>query len=331
MRRHFACATAFVLAAFGECAAHAADITAQLDYASTSDCPASADFEEVVADHLGYSPFQGGAPQHVLVRIETSGRGLEGLIQWQNEKGGWAGDRTFPSRSNNCVELVQAMGFAIALQFQLLAAAQTDLHRPGGSPGADHPPPDVAPAPTLSVSPTATDSRQQPSRSGLSAPAITAGIGAAAGVGLSPNLGAVGRLYGTLSWPHVAVELAAEASVPSTLHRADGAGFSQQVLLAGLAGCGLNGRWSICLLGKVGEIRVAGEGVDTPGTLSRLFLQTGLRLGLTQALGRRAQLAVHGDGLASLTRGIVTLDSMPVWTTPRIAAAVGLDFGVRFQ
>jgi hypothetical protein len=62
-----------------------------------------------------------------------------------------------------------------------------------------------------------------------------------------------------------------------------------------------------------------------------LFLQTGLRLALTQALGRRTMIVVHGDGLASLTRGIVTLDSMPVWTTPRTAAAVGLDFGVRFQ
>jgi hypothetical protein len=321
----------FVLAAFGERAAHAADIAARLDYASIPDCPASADFEKIVAAHLGYSPFQDGAPRRVIVRIATSGHGLEGLIQWQNDTGGWAGDRTLPSRSTNCVELVRAMGFAVALQFQLLAAAQTGSQRPAGLPAADHAPPDVAPAPTLSVSPPASNSRQQAARNGLSTPAFTAGAGAAAAVGLSPNLGAIGRLFGTLSWRHVAVELAAEASVPSTLHRADGAGFSQQVLLAGLAGCGVNGRWSLCLLGKAGEIRVAGEGLDTPGTVSRLFLQTGLRLALTQALGRRTMIVVHGDGLASLTRGIVTLDSMPVWTTPRTAAAVGLDFGVRFQ
>ena len=330
MRRRLAWATVFAFAAFGEGAARAADVTAQLDYASIPDCPASADFEATVAEHLGYSPFRSDAPQSVIVRIETSGRGLEGLIEWWNESGGWAGERTFPSRSTNCVELVRAMGFAVALQFQLLAAAQTGSQRPAGSPTVDHPPPDVAPAATLSVSPTAPDSRQQATRS-RSAPVFSAGAGAAAAVGLSPSLGAVGRLFGTASWSHVAVEVAAEASVPSTLHRADGAGVSQQVLLAGLAGCGVNGRWSVCLLGKAGEIRVAGEGVDTPGTVSRLSLQTGLRLGLTQALGRRAQIVVHGDGLASLTRGIVTLDGMPVWTTPRIAAAVGLDFGVRFQ
>jgi len=331
MRRRLACATVFALAAFGAARANAADIAAQLDYVSTPDCPASADFEEIVAEHLGYSPFQGGAPQRVIIRIASSGRGLEGLIQWRNEAGGWAGDRTFPSRSTDCVELVRAMGFAVALQFQLLAAAQPRSQQTARSAAADPAPAEVAAAPTLSVSPAATDSRQQAAGRGRSAPVFTAGAGAAAAVGLSPNLGAVGRLYGAASWPHVAVEVAAEASVPSTLHRADGAGFSQQVLLAGLAGCGVSGRWSACLLGKAGEIRVAGEGVDTPGTVSRLFLQTGLRLALAQSVGRRAQIVVHGDGLASLTRGIVTLDAMPVWRTPRIAAAVGLDFGVRFQ
>ena len=115
------------------------------------------------------------------------------------------------------------------------------------------------------------------------------------------------------------------------MHRADGAGFTQQVVLAGIAGCGVRSRWSGCLLANVGEVRVAGEGVDFPATASRPFVQTGVGLAVTQMLGRQAEVAVHADGLASITRGIVTLDSMPVWTTPRAAAALGLDLGVRFQ
>lgn len=316
-------------AALSERAASAGEVAAQLDYVSLPECPAAGDFEETVAEHLGYSPFREDAPQRVIVRIEASGRGLEGLIEWRNESGGWAGERTFPSRNTNCVELVRAMGFAVALQFQMLAAAQAG--RPAGPPPPAQAPVEVAPAPTVSASPAAGNTLQTTSRGGPSAPAITIGAGAAAGVGNSPNVGAFGRLFGTLSWSHLAVELSGEASVPSTLRRADGAGFSQQMLLAGLAGCGVSGRWSACLLGKVGEIRVSGEGVDTPGTASGVFLQTGLRLAVTQPLGRRALLLVHGDGLASLTRGIVTIDAMPVWTTPRVAAAVGLDFGVRFQ
>jgi hypothetical protein len=334
MRSRLACTIALgflALAALGEGAARANEVAAQLDYVSVSDCPAAADFEEIVAEHLGYSPFREDAPQRVIVRIEASGRGLEGLIEWRNESGGWAGERTFPSRNTNCGELVRAMGFAIALQFQLLAAAQAGAPRTAEPPPAPRAQTEPAAPPTLSVSPVESSGHAATAKSTREPPSIVAGAGAAAGVGSSPNVAALGRLFGTVAWPHLAVELAAEASVPSTLHRADGAGFSQHVLLAGLAGCGVSGRWSGCLLAKAGQIRVTGEGVDMPGTASGLFLQTGLRVAVTQALGHRAQLMVHADGLASLVRGIVTLDSMPVWTTPRVAATAGIDFGVRFQ
>ena len=76
---------------------------------------------------------------------------------------------------------------------------------------------------------------------------------------------------------------------------------------------------------------MSGDGVDTPATSAGLVLQTGLRLAVTQALGHRVHLVAHADGVALLTRGVVTLDAMPVWTTPRVAATAGLDFGVRFR
>jgi hypothetical protein len=225
------------------------------------------------------------------------------------------------------------MGFAVALQFQLLAA-QAGAQGPPQPSAIAAAPKEAAPAPVPSVSATASatsGARETPARGWLSRPSIIVGAGAAANVGEAPSVAALARLFGTVAWPHVAVELAAEASVPSTFRRADGAGFSQQVLLAGLAGCGVSGRWSGCLLMKVGEIRVTGEDVDAPGTAAAPFLQTGLRLAAAQALGRRALIVVHADGLTPITRGVVTLDSMPVWTTPRVAAAVGLDFGMRFQ
>ena len=322
------------LAALGEGAARAGDVAAQLDYDAAPGCPVTAAFEATVVDHLGYDPFRDDAAQRVVIRIEASGRGLEGRIEWRNEAGGWAGERTFPSRSADCGDLTRAMAFAVALQFQLLAAARSGAPRPATPPAVANMATEPATAPTLTATPAApatSTTREMPTQGGLSRPTITAGAGAAAGVGVAPNVTALGRLFGTVSWPHLAVELAVEVSVPSTFRRADGAGFSQQVLLAGLAGCGLSGRWSGCLLLNVGEIRVAGEGVDSPGTAAAPFLQAGLRLAVTQPLGRRAQLVLHGDGLVPITRGVVTLDSMPVWTTPRIAAAGGLDFGMRFQ
>jgi hypothetical protein len=186
----------------------------------------------------------------------------------------------------------------------------------------------VPPAPPTVIAPPAPP---PPAPDAGSGPALAAGAGAAAGIGLSPDVTAVGRVFGSVSWSRVAVELAGEASAPSTLRRTDGAGFSHRVLLAGVAGCGLLSRWSGCVLAKIGEMRVTGDGVDTPATSSGLILQTGLRLAVTQMLGRRAHLLAHADGVALLTRGVVTLDGMPVWTTPRLAATIGLDFAVRFR
>jgi hypothetical protein len=148
---------------------------------------------------------------------------------------------------------------------------------------------------------------------------------------MSPSVAALGRLFGAVAWPHVAVELSAQLGAPSPMRRPDGAGFSQRLILAGLAACGVRTRWSACLLGELGQIRVTGEGVDLPATASGIFVESGLRLAVTQTLGDRALLVLHGDGLAVLSRAIVSIDSMPVWTTPRVAAALGLDLGVRFR
>jgi len=39
----------------------------------------------------------------------------------------------------------------------------------------------------------------------------------------------------------------------------------------------------------------------------------------------------HAEGLVRLTQGTVTLDSVPVWTTPRFAALLGVDIALRFR
>jgi hypothetical protein len=309
------------IAALGEHAARAGNVAARLDYVAAPTCPAASDFEAEVAKHLGYSPFQDDASEHVVIRIEPSGRGLEGRLEWRKENGGWAGERAFPSRTGDCAELVRAMGFALAVQFQLLATAESAGGTPAAPPGPPAPP--IVAAPPPSAPPPASRSPGGPS--------MVAGAGASAGIGLAPDVTAVGRVFGSVAWPHVAVELAGEVTVPSTTRRADGAGFSHQVFLASLASCGLLSRWSGCALAKVGEVRVAGDGVDTPATSSGLILQTGLRLAVTQMLGQRAHIGAHADGVALLTRGVVTLDGMPVWTTPRIAATFGVDFGLKFR
>ena len=157
------------------------------------------------------------------------------------------------------------------------------------------------------------------------------GVGVSAGLGLSSDVVGLGRLFATAGWSHVAVELAGEISIPSTTHRSDGAGFSQEEFLASLAGCGVLSPWSVCAVGKVGELRVAGQGVDVPLTASGLMIQAGLRVAASHTVGLHTYIIAHAEGLDRLTQGTITLDSMPVWTTPRFAGVLGLDVAVRFR
>jgi len=59
------------------------------------------------------------------------------------------------------------------------------------------------------------------------------------------------------------------------------------------------------------------------------IVEAGARLGVHQDLGPRAYVTAYADGLTILSRWSASLDQVPVWTAPRFAAALGVDFGVR--
>jgi hypothetical protein len=331
--RKGALALAIVLAAAGSpCqAAAAADVSTQLDYDVPPGCPSVEAFESIVNGQLGYDPFRAGAPNRVTVRIEATGRALEGRLEWLNRNGGPLGERTFPSRSGDCGELTRAMGFALALQIQLMAiTAPKTAAAPAVVTTVPEPPPrppTTVASPTARIESTNARSASEP----LAGPWVLVGGGISAGVGLASAPIAVGRLFATAEWSHFAVELGGEIGTPSTTNRADGAGFTQEELLATLAACGVRAPWSACGVAKIGELRVEGQGVDVPLTASGLMAQAGVRLAAWHSFGRRTYMVARGEGLVRLTEGVVTLDSMAVWTSPRFAAVLGIDIGVRFR
>ncbi len=317
-------ALALAFAALDGGTARATEMAMHLDYSVAPSCPGPDDFEALVSGRLGYNPFRADAPGRVLVRIEPLGRALVGRLEWQDHAGGRIGEHTFPSRTGDCGELARAMGFALALQIQLLATVRAE---PPPPPPAPVPAPAPAPAAVVAA-PALVTSHPEPTPSGRS---ITVGAGAAAGFGVASSVIPVGRLFGTAAWSHVAVELGGELGASSTTRQADGSGFSQRQLLGTLAGCGVRRPWNLCLVAKLGQIRVVGQGVDLPATATAPLVQTGIRLAVTHTLGGRFEIGAHADGLALLTQGTVTLDSIPVWTTSRFAALVGIDVGVRFR
>jgi hypothetical protein len=336
----FAAAVALALAivcAARESQARTVVVAAQLDYAAAPGCSGVDDFEAVVNGRLGYRAFRSDAPDRVIVRIESAGRALEGRLEWRDATGAAIGEQVFPSRTGDCAELIRAMGFALALQIQLMAATVGESRAaPPPAPPADAvvakgpaPAPSVVAPPAAQIENAGSAAPETPGH--RAGPFVLVGVGAAAGLGVTSEPVAIARLFATAAWSHVAVELAGEVSTPSTTHRADGAGFSQEQVLASLAGCGVLGAWSVCAVGKAGELRVVGQGVDVPLTASGLMIQAGLRLAAAHAFGRRTYIVAHVEGLGRLTQGDVTLDSMPVWTTPTFAALLGIDLALRFR
>jgi hypothetical protein len=314
-----------------EARARTAVVATRLEYVAAPGCPSAARFEAVVIGRLGYDPFRADAPDRVTVRIEPSGQTLEGRLEWHDPSEAVIGEQSFPSRTGDCDELTRAMGFALALQVQLMAATVEETRALPPAAATPTPAPSVTPPAPSPTQIETTEPRTSGADEGPHGPSLLIGAGASAGFGLASDPVALGRLFAAAAWPHVAVELAGEAVAPSTTHRADGSGFSQQEFLASLAGCGVRSAWSLCAVGKIGELRVAGQGVDVPLTASGLMFQAGLRLTASHTFGHRTYIIGRAEGLGRVTQGVVTLDSMPVWTTPRFAALLGIDVGVRFR
>ncbi len=161
-------------------------------------------------------------------------------------------------------------------------------------------------------------------------PVVAVGAGSAVGFGMSSSEVLLGRLFGSLDWRYLSIELAVEADLPSTTRRSDGAGFEQQRLLAGAATCVTLTRWRACVLGNLGEVRLVGQ-IDRPDSASVPIAEVGARIGVVQRLGERFFVEVRADGLTNLSRWTARLDQMPVWTAPRFSATLGVDVGVRFR
>jgi hypothetical protein len=322
--------------------AEAQPFSASLDYIAPPACPTSADFQGVVVRRLGFDPFSSKARRRVLVSIFTREQGLEGRLEWLNEAGKWAGDQTFQVRTLECGELVRAMGLALAVQIHLLTiegpppAEREEPPAMAGSPSKEGPAaPSPGAAPALSSNVTAR--RQNESNdTGANASsgqrwAFEFGVGSSLGVGLLPHPVALGRAFGAASWGPASLELAGELSTLAGADRADGAGFNVHEWLLSAAFCGTRGPLSACLLAKGGGLSVSGTRIDVPASPSGKTVLTGVRLGVREHVARSIFLAQCVEGLVNLTRWTVTLDGVPVWTAPVVAATLGVDVGVIFE
>lgn len=155
------------------------------------------------------------------------------------------------------------------------------------------------------------------------------GLGPSLAWRISPAITGDARLILGIRRANLSIEIAAEATYPSTERRWDGSGFRQTLLGGTLALCGHHEWLSACALGRASAVFVTGLGVEKPRSPGGFVAQAGLRLAADLPLGGSWFLAAHLDGLGLFTRCTVVLNQATVWEMPRLGGLAGLDVLVR--
>ncbi|HEY7374380.1 MAG TPA: hypothetical protein VIF57_19610 [Polyangia bacterium] len=283
-------------------------------------CPADEEFRASVQRQLGYDPFRPAADRRVAVQIARKDAGFDGRIRWTDAEGHWVGERRLSSRHADCRPIAANVAFSVAVQIQLLTAL--------ASPAAAPPPPPPPPPPPAPV-PVVVAPRPPPAPPARSM-TYAVGLGPALALGVAPGPTGVGRLFASGRRARFSLELAVDAALPAAQHAADGTGFSLDRFAVGAAACGHAGPLAACATATGGVLRARGAGVDAPASPTGWFSQAGARLAATRDFAGRYFAAARVDGLVMLSTWTVTVNQLPAWTTPRVAALIGLDLGAHF-
>jgi hypothetical protein len=301
---------------------------------SLSGCPSAADFAALVTKQLSYDPFRAESNHRVVARAEPSGDGLRGFVRWYDATGAERGERELRANDRDCAAFARAMGFAIAVQVQLMNTEQALATGEGVEKGPDTRPPASGGSPVTPPGVRRAAPRpaaRTPARDERASAEYLLGLGPGVGLGLAPRAVAQGRIFAEVRTENLGLELGAEAILPSRRETANGEGFEQRITLGSVAGCVSLGVLFGCALQKLGVLEVQGFGVDVPRAPAGFVAQSGIRLGVGHRLGAHAFGALRVEALFALTRWEVVLNRRQVWTAPPVSLTFGGDLAVLFR
>ncbi len=304
---------------------------ARLRYVRAPEASACADEAATrasVAARLGYDPFRDDADRGIVVTVSRAGKTWRATIDVVDAAGEKTGSRALASNAADCGELGAAIAIALSITVDPLgvgaSAAPSASTTPSASaaPSAPAPPlpderPPAAPVPVPAPA-------QEPPPSSVFATLGAFGVGGAAPgitVGLGAGLGLRGRL----------ASIAIEGRVDAYGRGAGPAGgeVRSSILAASLVPCLHPGAFLVCAIGTVGSLRGEGAGVGVPKKDDSGYAAVGVRVGGEAPLGRIVGLRAHVDLLAPLTRTTLRIQDVDAWTTPAVAALVGVALTVR--
>jgi hypothetical protein len=334
LRRALATAlAALALAAPARRARGATDTTVRLEYQADpqAGCAGEDELRRMVSQQLGRDPFRPDADQEVEIELAKTDGGFQGRIVWRDADGRRVGERLLSSRSRECQEIAANVAFAVALQLQLVeqgGASDAEAAAPNAGAPEPKPPEIVAPPPVVPERPSAPTPNPGPEPA-TPPMQLAVGAGPSVGFGMAPEATAFGRLFVMARSGRLSAEIAADASLSSTLRESDGTGVVVSARGASAAGCAHVSVASTCLLGRLAWLRARGTGVAEPSSSWGRFGELGLRVGGTESLGR-VTVSLHADLLVVLSRWNVVLSDAVVWEVPRIGGMVGVDVAARF-
>ncbi|HEX3855237.1 MAG TPA: hypothetical protein VHW01_29945 [Polyangiaceae bacterium] len=282
-------------------------------------CEGEAEFRESVVAQLGYDPFRSEAPHHITAEVTETESGIDGRLAWADSNGNPEGERRLSSPGQDCDSFLKNMAFAMAVQIQLISGTEAEsvsTTTPASAPPT--PPPKPAPAERSFAQPAA------PARTW----SLVLGAGPVAEVGPLPSLAEGFRLFAAVRADALSLELSPQITLPVTQGRADSSGFHATSYAVAVVPCARRSNFALCAVGVVGLLSVRGFGVDDARSPSSFVAKAGLRLAVDQPLSRRLTLGAHADGLGMLTPRTVLLNEEPVWRTPALGLALGIDVGL---
>ena len=283
-------------------------------------CPSPSELSASVTRQLGYDAFTTDTSEPRLrIVISKQSERAAAQIEWFDRQQRSEGERRLLSEGN-CSELVNNLAFAVAVQIQLHAAADTPPTPPAPAAPAVPPPPPAAPA------------KPPPTRTQVSdRPAVFLGAGALMRQGLSPGVSPGLRVFGARSTERWVLELSAHATLPSELQRADGTGFTSRELGASFAPCLHLAPVGLCGVGTLSVLHVRGHGVDQIRSPSSATAGLGARMQLRWPALERFGIVAQGEALAVLLPREVLLNAQSVWSTSPVAFTAILDFAAIFR
>jgi hypothetical protein len=304
-------------------------------------CPDAEQFRSSVGRQLGYDPFRATAEKRVAVQIARKEIGFDGRIRWSDAEGHWVGDRRLSSRHAECTEIAASLAFSVAVQIQLLSAlAPAPVADPNAAPAEDATKATTAPTGPReeALVPEQRPTEAAPIEVAVPGPPpepssgfrLSIGAGPSLAISVAPHAAGLGRLFASGRVGHFSLEIAGDAALPVTQTDAGGRGFRLDRFAAAAAACGHVSLLAACVTGTAGRLQAHGLGVDMQESPAAWFSQLGARIAATYDFSDRYFAAARVDGLVMTAPVKVMLNDTLIWTTPRVGAVLGIDFGARF-